>query len=79
MVGAGGRGIYFPLAHPTGWTVLAGAMRLERMLVEVHMIRKVEGGYKVVSSKGKNLGGPYKTRAAAEKRLRQVEFFKRKG
>jgi hypothetical protein len=41
------------------------------------MIRKVEGGYKVVSSKGKNLGGPYKTRAAAEKRLRQVEFFKR--
>lgn len=43
------------------------------------MIRKVQGGYKVVSSKGKNLGGPYKTRAAAEKRLRQVEFFKRRG
>lgn len=41
------------------------------------MIRKVSGGYKVLSSKGKNLGGPYKTRAAAEKRLRQVEFFKR--
>jgi hypothetical protein len=41
------------------------------------MIRKVEGGYKVLSSKGKNLGGPYRTRAAAEKRLRQVEFFKR--
>jgi len=43
------------------------------------MIRKVQGGCKVVSSKGKNLGGPYKTRAAAEKRLRQVEFFKRRG
>lgn len=41
------------------------------------MIRKVRGGYKVLSRKGKNLGGPYKTRAAAEKRLRQVEFFKR--
>jgi len=41
------------------------------------MIRKVAGGYKVLSSKGKNLGGPYKTRAAAQKRLRQVEFFKR--
>lgn len=41
------------------------------------MIRKVQGGYKVLSRKGKNLGGPYKTRAAAEKRLRQVEFFKR--
>jgi hypothetical protein len=45
------------------------------------MIKKTSGGYKVVSEKtGKNLGGPYKTRAAAEKRLRQVEFFKhRKG
>jgi len=45
------------------------------------MIRKVNNGYKVVSEKGKkNLGGPYKTRAEAEKRLRQVEFFKhRKG
>ena len=26
----------------------------------------------------KNLDGPYKTRAEAEKRLRQVEFFKHK-
>jgi hypothetical protein len=44
------------------------------------MIRKASGGYKVLSKKGKNLGGPYKTKAEAEKRLRQVEFFKhRKG
>lgn len=44
------------------------------------MILKVKGGYKVVSTKGKNLGGPYKTLKAAKKRLRQVEFFKhRKG
>jgi hypothetical protein len=45
------------------------------------MIKKTSGGYKVVSeTTGKNLGGPYKTRAAAKKRLRQVEFFKhRKG
>lgn len=41
------------------------------------MIKKVSGGYKVVSSKGKNLGGPYKTKEEAQKRLRQVEFFKR--
>jgi len=41
------------------------------------MIKKVGGGYKVVSKKGKNLGGPYKTKAEAQKRLRQVEFFKR--
>ncbi len=40
------------------------------------MIRKVKGGYEVKSEKGKNLGGPYKTRGEAEKRLRQVEYFK---
>ena len=41
------------------------------------MIKKTMGGYKVVSKKGKNLGGPYKSKAAAQKRLQQVEFFKR--
>jgi hypothetical protein len=40
------------------------------------MIQKVKGGYQVLSSKGKNLGGPYKTLEAAKKRLREVEFFK---
>ena len=43
------------------------------------MIRKVKGGYKVVSEKGKNLGGPYKSKEAAEKRLAQVEYFKQQG
>ena len=42
------------------------------------MIKKVADGYKVVSEKGKNLGGPYKTKKQAEKRLKQVEFFKPK-
>jgi len=43
------------------------------------MIKKVRGGYKVLSEKtGKSLGGPYKTKAEAKKRLAQVEFFKRK-
>jgi hypothetical protein len=41
------------------------------------MIKKVRGGYQVVSSKSKNLGGPYKTLELAKRRLRQVEFFKR--
>lgn len=42
------------------------------------MIKKVKGGYKVLSENGKkNLGGPYKSKEEAEKRLRQVEFFKR--
>jgi hypothetical protein len=40
------------------------------------MIRKTTDGYQVVSSKGKNLGGPYKTLEEAKRRLRQVEFFK---
>lgn len=42
------------------------------------MIKKVAGGYRVLSEKGKNMGGPYKTKKEAEKRLRQVEFFKHK-
>ncbi len=42
------------------------------------MIKKVKAGYKVVSSKGKNLGGPFRTLEEAKKRLRQVEFFKHK-
>lgn len=40
------------------------------------MIKQVRGGYQVLSSKGKNLGGPYKTLKKAKTRLRQVEFFK---
>jgi hypothetical protein len=42
------------------------------------MIKKSKDGYKVLSEKGKNLGGPYKSKDEAEKRLRQVEFFKHK-
>lgn len=40
------------------------------------MIKKVADGYRVLSERGKNLGGPYKTMDEAKKRLRQVEFFK---
>lgn len=43
------------------------------------MIVKKKDGYHVISEKaGKNLGGPYKTRAEAVKRLQQVEYFKHK-
>lgn len=42
------------------------------------MIVKRKDGYHVLSEKGKNMGGPYKTREEAEKRLRQVEYFKHK-
>jgi len=41
------------------------------------MIVKRKDGYYVLSEKtGRNLGGPYQTRKAAQKRLKQVEFFK---
>lgn len=49
------------------------------------MIRKTPKGYVLYSkSKGsdgkrKRLGGPYKTRAQAEKRERQVQYFKHRG
>ncbi len=41
------------------------------------MIVKRKTGYFVLSEKThRNLGGPYKTKAEAKKRLQQVEFFK---
>ena len=40
------------------------------------MIAKRKDGYYVVSHKGKNLGGPYRSRSAAKRRLSQVECFK---
>ena len=40
------------------------------------MIKKTATGYVVKSKSGKSLGGPYKTKESAQKRLRQVEYFK---
>jgi hypothetical protein len=41
------------------------------------MIVKRKTGYYVLSEKSRrNMGGPYKTRKEAVKRLGQVEFFK---
>jgi hypothetical protein len=40
-------------------------------------IKKVKGGYRLVSRKGKNLG-TYDTHAEAEERERQVQYFKHK-
>jgi hypothetical protein len=45
-------------------------------LIKVAYIRKLPNGkYRVFSQKGKNLG-TYKSREAAKKRLRQIEYFK---
>lgn len=43
------------------------------------MIRRVDGGWKVLSESGKPLSKILKSHAAAVKRLRQVEYFKSKG
>ena len=41
------------------------------------MIVKSKGGYAVKSHSGKNLGGSYKNKRAARRRLGQIEYFKR--
>jgi len=42
------------------------------------MIRRAGGGYVVTSEAGKRLSRPGLSKTAAEKRLRQVEYFKHK-
>jgi hypothetical protein len=50
---------------------------VDRLVYNEYMIVKKKDGYHVLSEKTKkNLGGPYKTKEEAQKRLRQVEFFK---
>ena len=41
------------------------------------MIKKTKQGYQVKSESGKNLG-QYKTKQEAQKRLKQIEYFKHK-
>ena len=43
------------------------------------MIVKTSKGYVVKSEKGKTLSRPYPTRNQAEKRLDQIEYFKKRG
>jgi hypothetical protein len=68
------------LSRPSRSRIVNLTLRQASNPTRCAMIKKVAGGYKVLSEKGKNLGGPYKTKTEAEKRLKQVEFFKhRKG
>jgi hypothetical protein len=41
------------------------------------MIRKVKGGYKLLSHKGKSLG-KFRSKRAAEKHEREVKYFEKK-
>jgi len=43
------------------------------------MVRKQNGGWVVVSEKGKRLSRVYNSRKAAQARLNEIEYFKRKG
>ena len=43
------------------------------------MIRKIKGGFIVVSHKGKRLSRVYKSRGAAVTRLGQIEYFRNRG
>ena len=42
------------------------------------MVRKVSGGWKVYSEKGKPLSRTYKTKGEAQSRLREIDYFKNK-
>lgn len=42
------------------------------------MITKTKQGYQVKSEKGKNLSKPNLTKKQAQKRLKQIEYYKRK-
>lgn len=42
------------------------------------MIKKVKSGYRVVSERTHRNMGTYRSKAAAKKRLRQIEYFKHK-
>jgi len=44
--------------------------------VAMDAIRQEGSQYYVYSERGKKMGGPYDSREAAEKRLRQIEYFK---
>lgn len=42
------------------------------------MIRKSKKGFIIYSEQGKRLSKPYKNKKEAEKRLKQIEYFKNK-
>jgi hypothetical protein len=51
-------------------------MALALLPVGARMIRKINGRYVVLSETTGRRFGTYDTRAEAERRLRQIEFFK---
>jgi len=57
----------------------ASGAKIQGSLDKSATVTHREDGWHVLSEKGKNLGGPYKSKEEAVKRLRQVEYFKHHG
>ena len=57
----------------------ASEEKLEQYNFELAVVVRKKDGWHVLSKDGKNLGGPYKTKKEALKRLKQVEYYKHKG
>ena len=62
------------------WVLQTSSHTAPFLRIPFCMIRKTPKGYVLYSKSTprKRLGGPYKTRAQAVKRERQVQFFKRR-
>src|SRR5208282_1723082 len=70
-------GLYFTQVKEPG---SQSGIPIMNSIIVIGRIVKRKDGWHVLSEKGKNLGGPYKSRGRAKKRLNQVEYFKhRKG
>lgn len=70
--------------HETGCPNARKEREQENMEMESSLNKRAtvvhhKDGWHVLSEKGKNLGGPYKSKGEAVKRLRQVEYFKHQG
>lgn len=69
----------FNALNPAEQNAVYQALGKTASLNKVARVVHREDGWHVLSEKGKNLGGPYKSKGEAVKRLRQVEYFKHHG
>jgi hypothetical protein len=57
--------------------VMKNALEVESIF-EFFIVKKPDGYYIISEDKKKILDGPFKSKIAAQKRLKQIEWFKRK-
>jgi len=74
------RAVIRPRGVPTvAATRTAPPPAIQNTVLTINVVRRVGGLWYVYSEKGKKLSRGYRTRAAATRRLRQIEYFKQKG